>query len=371
MTANLYGPIRDLGNRFSILSTPPAHNTATGAPSVVSVAIAANGTDLTITWNKSATIGSGGNGGFSLTGLTGGASTLTYSSGSGSTSFVYTISRTVEAGETGGELSYTQPGNGVEATVDGADATSFSGETVTNNSTQDSDPPQYLSSEVPASGGTLFVVFDENTTQGAAYSDSDWTLTASGGAVTLTYSSGDGTTTHIFTTSRTINEIETLTLAWAGTTNGLEDASGNDLASFSGEDVLNESIQDTIAPTISAAVVTNNGTTLTISSAEILSVGAGGNGGFTATMSGGAATLTYSSGDGTNSLVYTWSRTIGETETGTLNYTQPGNGIEDDAGNDLATFSSFDITQTATSLSVASAIIRDLISQEIIVDLAS
>ena len=73
--------------------------------------------------------------------------------------------------------------------------------------------------------------------------------------------------------------------------------------------------------------------------------GAGGNTGLVATMSGGAATLSYSSGEGSRFLVYTWSRTIAATETGTLAYTNPGNGFEDEILlNDVANFSGVTIT---------------------------
>lgn len=58
----------------------------------------------------------------------------TYSSGSGSTTYVYTVP-VVGVGATL-SLSYTQPGNGIEATVGGVDVDSFSGLGVANNSTQ-------------------------------------------------------------------------------------------------------------------------------------------------------------------------------------------------------------------------------------------
>jgi hypothetical protein len=62
-------------------------------------------------------------------------------------------------------------------------------------------------------------------------------------------------------------------------------------------------------------------------------------------MSGGAATLTYASGEGSAFLVYTWSRTIADTETGTIDYTQPGDGFEDKfLFNDVISFSSFGVT---------------------------
>jgi hypothetical protein len=65
-------------------------------------------------------------------------------------------------------------------------------------------------------------------------------------------------------------------------------------------------------------------------------------------MSGGAVSLAYASGSGSNTLVYNLSRTIYSGETGTVSYTQPGNGIEDAAGNDLANISSSAVVNNST-----------------------
>jgi hypothetical protein len=105
---------------------------------------------------------------------------------------------------------------------------------------------------------------------------------------------------------------------------------------------------DVTAPTVSSATIPVGGTTITLAFSEAVSVGAGGNGGFTVSLSGGAATLTYSSGSGSSSLVYTISRTVNQGETGTISYTQPGNGIEDTSGNDLATFSNSAVTNNSS-----------------------
>lgn len=96
---------------------------------------------------------------------------------------------------------------------------------------------------------------------------------------------------------------------------------------------------DVTAPTLVSAEVQLDGTNFNIVFSEIVTIGAGGNGGFTVTASGGAVTLTYASGSGTDTLTYTLSRTITDTETfSDFDYTQPGSGVEDLAGNDLATF---------------------------------
>lgn len=111
---------------------------AGGAPTLSSATINTAGTQLTLTFTASVSIGAGGNGGVTLS-LSGGAVTATYASGSGSNTLVYNLSRTVNSGETG-TVSYTQPGNGIEATTGGADVATFSGSSVTNSSTQGAGP---------------------------------------------------------------------------------------------------------------------------------------------------------------------------------------------------------------------------------------
>jgi hypothetical protein len=92
---------------------------------------------------------------------------------------------------------------------------------------------------------------------------------------------------------------------------------------------------DTTPPTISSATVETDGDTLTIVFDEVVTVNTST--GFTLNLSGGAAGLTYTSGSGTNTLVYAITgRNIDTAETGTLDYATVANGIEDAAGNDLA-----------------------------------
>jgi hypothetical protein len=103
---------------------------------------------------------------------------------------------------------------------------------------------------------------------------------------------------------------------------------------------------DATAPTFTSATIAANGTALTLGFSEPVDTTI--NTGFTLTASGGAATLTYASGTGTNSLIYTISRAIEQTETATIAYVQPGNGIEDVANNDLASFSGASVTNNST-----------------------
>ncbi len=101
-------------------------------------------------------------------------------------------------------------------------------------------------------------------------------------------------------------------------------------------------------PVLTNATIGTSGTAITFTFTESVSIGAGGNAGWVLTLSTGSATATYSSGAGTNSLVYTLSSTVDNGTTGTLAYTQPTDGLEDGAGNDLVSLSGFTITNNST-----------------------
>jgi len=213
----------------------------------------------------------------------------------------------------------------------------------------DETAPTVSSATINTAGTAITFAFSESV---VATISTGFALTMSGGAVTATYSSGTGSSSLVYTLSRTVQYGETGTHAYTQPGNGIEDTSGNDLATYSGATVTNNSTdgQDVTAPTVSTRTVSANGTTFTIACSETVSVGAGGNGGFTLTpTNGGAAvTLSYASGSGSANLVYTASRAVSSTETLTLTYVQPGNGIEDAAGNDLASFSAQVVTNDST-----------------------
>jgi len=191
---------------------------------------------------------------------------------------------------------------------------------------------------IGASGTVLTLNLSEPCPAGAT-GTGGVTLTASGGAVTATYSAGNGTSIWIYNLSRTIVVGETVTWSYA-TANGIEDTSGNDLATVSAATVTNGSSQvpaDITPPTATISILPN-GTTLLLAMSESCSIGAGGNGGITITATGGSATATYNSGASTDSLAFTLSRVINLGESVTVSYLQPGDGIEDLAGNDLNPF---------------------------------
>jgi hypothetical protein len=107
--------------------------------------------------------------------------------------------------------------------------------------------------------------------------------------------------------------------------------------------------RDTVVPTVAARTIPSAGTTLIVAFSERCQHGAGGTAGHALTASGGAVTATYASGSGSSVFTYTLNRTVGTGETVTHDYTQPGSGIEDLFGNDLATFATQAVTNNSTS----------------------
>jgi hypothetical protein len=110
---------------------------------------------------------------------------------------------------------------------------------------------------------------------------------------------------------------------------------------------------DVTAPTLTSITIATNGTSWTFAYSENVTGSPTSDlcGAYTAAMTtAGAITLTYASGDGTSSVVCTGSPTVNSGDTvanGGVDYTQPGNGIEDAAGNDLASLTDKAVTNNS------------------------
>lgn len=90
-------------------------------------------------------------------------------------------------------------------------------------------------------GNTLVIDFSEPVGVGAGYNDSDFELDMSttGTNIALTYVSGNGTSVRTYTTASPAVYGETVTLAFNGDLNSLEDAAGNDLVAVLATAVTN------------------------------------------------------------------------------------------------------------------------------------
>ena len=151
------------------------------------------------------------------------------------------------------------------------------------------------------------------------------------------------------------------TLDANGASNGEVDLSGGTSSSPSTAGLTSQAnleskgwtvtVNGSATPNLSSATIGSDGTTWTLVFSEAVTIGSGGSGGFSVTMTNaGAITFTYSSGDGTSTLVYTGDVTVqsGDTVSSGLDYTQPGDGIEDADGNDLATFTGASVSNNST-----------------------
>lgn len=202
---------------------------------------------------------------------------------------------------------------------------------------------------IPVNGLTIRTGLTSRASIGAGGSGG-LAITASGGAVSATYSSISATEI-IWTLSRTIGTGETVTVAYTQPGNGIENPfDGQDVANFTGLAVVNYSTAsggtDVTAPTASPVTIDTLGLSASVLLSENGQVGAGGSGGFAITMSGGPVTLAFVSLVG-NAATFTLSRRIADDESGTYTYTQPGSGFEDLAGNDLASIAATVITNNS------------------------
>jgi hypothetical protein len=97
---------------------------------------------------------------------------------------------------------------------------------------------------------------------------------------------------------------------------------------------------DTTPPATPVAEIPASGNTIELTFTKAVTFGAGGSGGWTLVGDEeGAAAMTYSSGDGTETLVYALSRAAIQEEGFAVSYVQPGAGVRDLSNNDLASFS--------------------------------
>ena len=174
-----------------------------------------------------------------------------------------------------------------------------------------------------------------------AYADLDWTF------------DGTGTTSHSKTLSLACDATYTYYVRCQddeSTPNSNDDSTP---ASVEINFTINPATTDTTKPTWTSSTLSADGRTLSLVFSEAVKRGASyADTQVTVTPTGGAATLNYVSGDNSNTLVFNTSRVIlsSATETLTTTITQPGNGIEDQAGNDLDAVAGKSTTNNSTQV---------------------
>lgn len=126
-----------------------------------------------------------------------------------------------------------------------------------------------------------------------------------------------------------------------------ENEGGNDsLSPFSNEVVITTPVESN-PPSLINAVIDVTGEILTLTFNENVKIGNGGSGGFVSEGPAGSIAYTYISGDETNILTFSPSRTIQYSEYQFLSYLQPGDGIMDMAGNELESFEDLEIVNNS------------------------
>ncbi|MCW8170863.1 hypothetical protein D8B22_17530, partial [Verminephrobacter aporrectodeae subsp. tuberculatae] len=279
-----------------------------------------------------------------------------------------TLSRAVTSTETV-TVSYTKPESGaVVQDAAGNDAVSFSNQAVTNNTPAPADTtaPQLITSDDTTrprvNGDQLVLSFDDVSDLDAGLIESihgAFTVLVNGVANAITIVTIDGQAkTVTLTLSTAVTHGQTVTVAYADPTtdndaNAIQDAAGNDAASFAATAVVNNTPApaDTTAPVINTATVNGNQLVLTYTEANTLDAAAlAGSAGFTVnTAAAGMAAITVGSAvvNGVaKTVTLTLSRAVAPDETLSVSYTQPESGavVQDAAGNDAVDFSSRAVT---------------------------
>ncbi|MCW5260366.1 hypothetical protein D5045_09050 [Verminephrobacter eiseniae] len=340
-------------------TTPPALiTTGTSAPKV-------NGTQLVLSYTEANSLDPAaltGNAGFTVTSTSPGSTPITVTSASvnaANKTVTLTLSRPVDNGEQV-SVSYAKPGNGnVVQDAAGNDAANFTDQTV-NTETPDTTPPALITTgdAAPKVNGTQLVLSytEANSLNPAALTgNAGFTVTStSPGSTPITVDSASvnaANKTITLTLSRPVDNGEQVSVSYTKPTSGnvVQDAAGNDAASFTGQAVNSETPDTTplalITTGTSAPKVNARELVLSYSGANSLDPAAlTGDAGFTVTStSPGSTPITVNSAsvDAANkTITLTLSRPVDNGEQVSVSYTKPtsGNVVQDAAGNDAANF---------------------------------
>ncbi len=324
------------------------NNTAdTTAPTFASAAV--DGAALVITFDESLAAASNlVNGAFEVK-VNGTAVTLTGTPVISGATVTLTLASAVAQGDTV-TVSYVKPATGSGNTLQdaaGNAVASFTDQTVTNN-TADTTAPTFASAAVD--GTSLVITFDESLAAAPNLANGAFTVKVDGTAVTLTGTPSISGATVTLTLASAVAQGDTVTVSYVkpatGSGNKLQDAAGNETASFTDETVTNNTA-DTTAPSFDSAAV--DGASLVITFDEALAAAANlANGAFTVKVDGTAVTLTETPSISGATVTLTLASAVAQGDTVTVSYTKPStdnnNRLEDAAGNETADFTDEAVT---------------------------
>jgi uncharacterized repeat protein (TIGR02059 family) len=353
------------GNDAISLTSRSATNSSTvdqTAPTFSSAAVNTAGTILTLTYNEALSATTSPANGFVVT-VAGVTRTVSSVAVSGST-VQLTLASAVERG-TVVTVAYTSPtpntsntNNAIQDTT-GNDAISLSATLVTNNSTLDTTAPVLSSAVLAANGTTLTLTYNE-TLSATTAATTDFSVLVDGVAATVSSRAISGSTVQL-TLSSAVLGTSIVTVAYAAptssnltTNSAVQDAAGNDAASFTATSVTNNSTEG--PPRLVLAEVLANGTQMKLTWSETLGSTYPLNTAFTISVNGSPVTVT-----GTNTVTpsnyftFNLSQTITSNQSVTVSYIAPAsntattnNAVQDTAGNDALAFTNTAVTNSST-----------------------
>ncbi len=241
-------------------------------------------------------------------------------------------------------VSYTDDAGNAEGPLD-SDAYPEAG-TVTG---ADTTAPA-LDGNPTVDGVTLVLTFDESLAAASGLANSAFTVKVGGSSVGLGGSPTISGATVTLTLSAAVAPDDTVTVSYdkptSGSNNRLEDASGNEVASFSDQAVDNNTA-DTTAPVFDEAAV--DGSTLVITFDESLAAASGlTNSAFTVKVGGSSVGLDGSPSISGATVTLTLSAAVAPDDTVTVSYDKPTSGsnntLADASGNEVASFSDQAVT---------------------------
>ena len=358
-------PLQDAsGNDAAGLTNETVTNETTDftAPELVSAEV--NGSTLVLTFTDESELDAAHpplSGAFTLTGNESGTIAVTGVAVDGAAKTVtLTLAAEVHHQETV-SVSYTDPaGDATNAIQDteGNDAASLSGQAVTN-STGDNRGPVFDSAEVD--GDSLTLHFTDFSSLGETNLPAPGAFTVSGHTVTDVDVDADAKTVTL-TLGSPVGYLDDVTVGYTDPTSGndanaIQDALGNDAASFSGQAVTNNTL-DTTPPLFQSAVINTDGITLVMTyndQSDLDDTHLPAAGAFTVTGASSGAHLVSSiavnAAAGTVTLTLQTPAASGETVT--LSYTDPAGDtastIQDTEGNDADSLASVSVTNNTNA----------------------
>ena len=263
------------------------------APELDGAAIGSDGTALTLTFDEALAVTQLATSAFTVT-VDGELKEVTFVSNSGA-SRVLTLASTVVQGATV-TVSYTAPESGGLQDAAGIEVASFTNQAVTNSSTVDGTAPQLAEGTAPslaANGTALTLTFDEALTADVP-ATSAFTVTAGGAMVAVSGVANSGATS-VLTLASAVAQGATVTVSYTTPgSGGLQDAAGNEVASFTAQAVTNSSTVDGTPPQLAsgtAPALASNGTALTLTFDEALAADVPATSAFTVTAGGSAVAV--------------------------------------------------------------------------------